>query len=132
MAHFCELDEDNKVLRTLVFSNDDINNHGGDLSLQAEQWVATTKNLTAEQSPTNKPGIKWKQTSYNGTFRKNYGGVGYYYDESRDAFILINKPFNSWILNENTCLWEAPTPYPDGALNDEYVWNEDTTSWELE
>ena len=78
----------------------------------------------------------WKQTSYNtyggvhsldGTpFRKNFAGVGYTYDETKNAFISP-KPFNSWSLNETTCLWEAPVAYPDD--NKEYEWNEDTTSW---
>jgi hypothetical protein len=80
----------------------------------------------------------WKQTSYNthggvhdngGTpLRKNHAGIGYTYDEDRDAFIAP-KPFNSWILNEDTCLWNAPVAYPnDGEL---YSWNELTLSWDL-
>jgi len=80
----------------------------------------------------------WKQTSFNtkggihmlgGTpFRKNHAGVGYIYDEDRDAFISP-KPFNSWILNENTCLWESPVDMP---LDDnEYLWSEETLSWIL-
>ena len=59
-------------------------------------------------------------------FRKNYAGIGYTFDAGRDAFIPP-KPFNSWNLNEDTCLWEAPTPYPaDGKM---YRWDEDTTAW---
>ena len=70
----------------------------------------------------------WKQTSYNGNFRKNHAGIGYTYDEDRDAFIP-KKPFNSWILNEDTCRWEAPVAYPnDGQI---YKWNEETKSWDL-
>jgi len=80
----------------------------------------------------------WKQTSYNtvggvhklgGTpFRKNHASVGYTYDEDRDAFIPP-KPFNSWILNEDTCLWEAPVAYPtDGQI---YKWNEENQTWDL-
>jgi hypothetical protein len=78
--------------------------------------------------------IEWVQTSYNtkggvhvlgGTpLRKNYAGIGYTYDTGRDAFIAP-KPFNSWVLNETTCLWEAPVPKPEG----QYSWNEDTLSW---
>lgn len=84
----------------------------------------------------------WIQTSYNthggvhfgqdgqpddGTpLRKNYAGIGYYYDRKRDAFIPP-KPFNSWLLNEDTCLWDAPVPYPDDGKR--YKWDEDTTSW---
>jgi hypothetical protein len=80
----------------------------------------------------------WKQTSYNthggvhssgGTpLRKNHAGIGYTYDEDRDAFIP-KKPFNSWILNENTCLWEAPVAKPQD--DNKYSWNEQTLSWDL-
>ena len=80
----------------------------------------------------------WKQTSYNtkggvhqlgGTpFRKNFSGIGFIYDEDRDAFISP-KPFNSWILNENTCLWEAPISKPQDG--NKYGWNEQTLSWNL-
>ena len=61
-------------------------------------------------------------------FRKNYAGIGYTYDHSRDAFIAP-KPFDSWVLNETSCLWEAPVAYPDDG--ERYTWNEDTTSWDL-
>jgi len=80
----------------------------------------------------------WKQTSYNthggihdngGTpFRKNHAGIGYTYDEDRDAFIP-KKPYNSWILNEQTCNWESPVARPDD--NNIYSWNENTKTWEL-
>jgi hypothetical protein len=70
----------------------------------------------------------WKQTSYNRNFRKNYAVIGGIYDSQRDAFIPP-KPFNSWMLNEMTCLWDAPLEPPnDGA---EYVWNEANLAWEL-
>ena len=79
----------------------------------------------------------WKQTSYNthggvhklgGTpFRKNHAGIGYTYDEDRDAFIPI-KSFSSWVLNESTCCWEAPTPKPDDEKL--YFWNETTLNWQ--
>jgi hypothetical protein len=80
----------------------------------------------------------WKQTSYNthggvhssgGTpLRKNHASIGMIYDEDRDAFIY-KKPFNSWILNETTCLWESPIPYPQD--NNKYSWNEQNQSWDL-
>ena len=70
----------------------------------------------------------WKQTSYNKTFRKNYAGIGYQYDQTRDAFIAP-KPFNSWILNENTCIWEAPVTKPQD--DNIYRWNEQNQSWDL-
>ena len=79
-----------------------------------------------------------KRTSYNTRggvhseggvpFRKNYAGIGYSYDESRDAFIPP-KPFDSWELNEDSCLWEAPIPYPEDGNN--HIWNEETQNWEL-
>ncbi len=84
----------------------------------------------------------WKQTSYNtiggvhtkgGTpFRKNHAGIGYTYDEDRDAFIP-KKPFNSWILNETTCLWEAPVAMPTEELetNEYYSWNESIINWDI-
>jgi len=84
----------------------------------------------------------WKQTSYNthggvhnngGTpFRKNHASIGYTYDEDRDAFIPF-KPFNSWILNEDTCIWEAPVAKPTTQLeeNQYYSWNESTINWEV-
>ena len=70
----------------------------------------------------------WKQTSYNNNFRKNYAGIGYTYDEDRDAFIPP-KLYNSWILNESTCLWESPIPYPQDS--NQYNWNEQNQSWDL-
>jgi hypothetical protein len=69
----------------------------------------------------------WIQTSYNSTFRKNYAGVGYTYDSTRDAFIAP-QPYNSWTLKEDTCLWEAPVAYPTDDLM--YDWNEDTLTWD--
>tara|TARA_R110002020_G_scaffold440171_2_gene650800 strand:+ start:826 stop:1179 length:354 start_codon:yes stop_codon:yes gene_type:complete len=74
----------------------------------------------------------WVQTYEDGSIRKNFAGIGYTYDEDRDAFIPP-KPFNSWILNETTCLWEAPVSKPsDASLEIRYTWNESTTTWDLE
>ena len=74
----------------------------------------------------------WKQTSYNNNIRKNYAGIGYQYDQTRDAFIAP-KPFNSWILNEDTCRWEAPVAMPTTTLEDNqyYSWNESIINWEV-
>ena len=74
----------------------------------------------------------WKQTSYNNKIRKNYAGIGYSYDQTRDAFIAP-KPFNSWVLNENTCRWEAPVAMPTTELqeNQYYSWNESILNWEI-
>ena len=70
----------------------------------------------------------WKQTSYNNNFRKNYAGIGYQYDQQRDAFIPP-KPFNSWVLNEDTCLWNAPVAMP--IDENKYTWNESTLTWDI-
>ena len=123
MAHFAKLNSENIVEQILVVSNEVATN---------EQAGVDFLNNLLKTSDT------WKQTSYNtvggvhklgGTpFRKNYAGVGYKYDESRDAFIAP-KPYNSWTLNETSCLWEAPTPYPDdGNL---YIWDEENLMWNL-
>jgi len=70
----------------------------------------------------------WKQTSYNNNIRKNFAGVGFLYDQTRDAFIPP-KSFNSWILNEDTCIWEAPVAKPED--NNNYRWNEPTLTWDI-
>ena len=74
----------------------------------------------------------WKQTSYNGNFRKNYAGIGYQYDQQRDAFIAP-KPYQSWVLNEQTCQWQSPVAMPTTELeeNQYYSWNESIVNWEI-
>jgi hypothetical protein len=71
---------------------------------------------------------EWIQTSYTGSIRKNYAGIGFTYDTKLDAFIPP-KPYDSWVLNEETCNWESPVPYPTDS--NEYIWNEETQSWGL-
>ena len=112
MSHFAQIDDNNIVTQVIV----------------VEQDVLDTVLLGVTNS--------WIQTSYNtsggihklgGTpLRKNYAGIGYTYDNTRDAFIPP-KPYNSWILNEDSCLYEAPTPMPDDGKM--YNWDEETTSW---
>lgn len=115
MAHFAELDENNVVTRVIVVGNQDIIDSTG--KENEEVGIAFCRNLL---------GGRWKQTSYNGTFRKNYAGIGYTYREDIDAFVPP-QPYASWILNDTTAQWEAPVPYPtDGKM---YVWDEATTSW---
>lgn len=116
MAHFAELDENNNVLRVVVVANDVIIEDG----VEKEQLG---KDFCQQLF-----GGNWIQTSYNGTIRKNYAGTGYTYDMTRDAFIPP-KPFNSWLLDDDTCLWHSPIPYPDDG--DKYLWDEDTLSWTL-
>jgi len=123
MAHFAKLNENNIVTAVHVVNNE--------VAPDEATGIQFLNNL-------HNGNFVWKQTSYNtfggqhnqgGTpFRKNYAGIGYTYDEDRDAFIEP-KPFDSWILNETTCQWEAPTPYPND--DQQYVWNEDTTSWDV-
>jgi hypothetical protein len=119
MAHFAELDSSNIVTRVLVVSNDDITDEAG--QEQETLGVSFLQQLFGADT-------RWVQTSYNGNIRQKYAGIGDAYDEARDAFIPP-QPFASWALNEDTCLWEAPTPYPtDGEM---YAWDEDTQQWVL-
>ena len=115
MAHFAKLGIGNIVEKVEVVSNDIVTTE--------QAGVDFLKNLY------NNKHLPIIQTSYNGNIRKNYAGVGYTYDQTRDAFIAP-KPFNSWILNETTCQWEAPVAYPDDG--EKYVWNESTTTWDID
>lgn len=120
MAHYAFLNEENIVTEVIV--GKDENNGGID-------WESHYGDIRGQVC---------KRTSYNtygfvhltgGTpFRKNYAGIGYTYDETRDAFIPP-KPFDSWVLDEQSCLWGAPVAMPDDGQA--YVWNEETTSWDL-
>ena len=121
MAHFAKLDENNIVTQVIVVSNE--------IATSENAGVTFINNLY-------KTSDTWKQTSYNTVknthslggppFRKNYACVGYTYDASKDAFIPP-KPFNSWVLDETTCWWEAPVAYPSDGK--EYDWDEDNTQW---
>ena len=114
MAHFVRI-ENGVVVQGIVVSNQDTaDEHGVE---KEDIGIAFCSNLL---------GGTWKQTSYNARIRKNYAGIGYTYDETLDAFVPP-KPFASWILNEETAQWEAPTPYPDDGKR--YSWDEETTSW---
>lgn len=115
MAHFAQLDENNIVTQVIVVSNNELLDENG--VEQESKGISFCQSLL---------GGNWKQTSYNGNFRKNYAGIGFSYDASRDAFISP-KPFNSWVLNEDTCRWDPPIAYPNDKKN--YVWNEETVSW---
>jgi hypothetical protein len=115
MAHFAKLDENNIVLEVNVVSNaalDPLNEEESGITFLTE-WSGGYSN--------------WKQTSYNGSFRKNYCGVGWEYDLTRNAFIPP-KPYDSWLLNEETCRYEAPVIYPTD--NKYYEWNEENLTWE--
>ena len=85
-----------------------------------------TEVIVAEQAHIDTLSGTWVQTSYNASIRKNYAGIGYTYDSSKDAFIAP-KPYASWTLNNTTCKWESPVAFPtDGKI---YEWDEDTTNW---
>ena len=130
MASFAKLNSENIVITVLSVVNEVLKDSNG---VEQEQLgINFLKTLY------NEPNAIWKQTSYNThggvhslggiPFRKNHAGIGYVYDSQRDAFISP-KPYNSWILNENTCNWEAPVAYPtDGQI---YKWNEEILNWEL-
>jgi len=116
MAHFARLNERNQVLNVEVVNNDVITDENG-----VEQEQIGIDFLTNLNN-----GGWYKQTSYNGTIRKNFACKDYMYDTTRNAFIA-QQPYTSWTLNETTCKWKAPTAYPDDGKN--YYWHEDTTSW---
>lgn len=116
MAHFAQLDDNSIVTQVIVVANDELLLDGVESEVKG---ILFCKSLFVEDT-------KWVQTSYNGTIRKNYAGIGYTYDATRDAFIAP-QPYLSWTLNENTCCWESPVPYPaDGKL---YAWSEEELTW---
>ena len=109
MAHYAFLDENN-VVTEVITGKDETELLDG---LTPEEWYGNFRNQ------------RCVRTSYNRSIRKNYAGIGYTYDEIRDAFIAP-KPFPSWFLEEETCLWKAPTPMP---ATGSWLWDEETTSW---
>jgi hypothetical protein len=123
MAHFVKLGIGNKVIQGVVVHND--------VATSEQAGIDFLNNLY-------KTNDVWKQTSYNtyggehklgGTpFRKNFAGIGFKYDQTKDAFIPP-QPYTSWTLNETTCLWEAPVAYPEDGQR--YSWNEETKQWDL-
>jgi hypothetical protein len=117
MAHFAQLDDDNFVLQVIVVNNSECLDENGNESEAV--GIAFCKSILGETT-------RWKQTSYNGNMRYNYAGLGYQYDPVRNAFISP-KPYASWVLNETTCRWGAPVPYPTDEKT--YDWDEATTSW---
>jgi hypothetical protein len=119
MAHFAKIGLNSKVIEVVSVNNEVLKDSNG-----VEQEVIGIDFLTKLTG-----WAIWKQTSYNNNFRKHHAGIGYTYDEDRDAFIP-KKPYNSWILNENTCIWEAPITKPNDS--NMYVWNETTKNWDLQ
>lgn len=116
MAHFAQINADNIVTQVIVVANQDTSDQSG---VENEAIGADFCNKLL--------GGTWKQTSYNGRIRKNYAGIGYKYNAELDAFIPP-QPYASWILNNETCQWESPTPYPTDDKR--YAWNEETLTWD--
>ena len=124
MAHFASLDINNKVLQVVVISNEDVDANGGDQSAEAETFVATIV-------PFVPFGGAWKQTSYNNNFRKQYAGIGFSYDATKDKFIEP-QPYSSWSLDASDD-WKAPVTYPTvteiSSNPISITWDEDNQKW---
>lgn len=115
MAHFAKIDSNGIVTEVIVVKNDILLENGVEKEQKGKDFI---QGLFGSGT--------WVQTSYNGNIRKNYAGIGYTYDSTRDAFIPP-KPFDSWTLNESTCLWEAPVDHPtDGTICE---WDEENQQW---
>jgi hypothetical protein len=123
MAYFAKLGTGNIVEQVISINNSVITDANG---VEQEQLGVDFINKLYNTRDV------WKQTSYNNNIRKNFAGIGYQYDQTRDAFIAP-KPFNSWILNEDTCIWNAPVSMPTTELEDNqyYSWNESIINWEI-
>jgi hypothetical protein len=121
MAHFAEISENNRVLRVLVIEQSELDTgNWGD----PKRWIQTSYNTQGGVHYTNgKPSDD--QTK---ALRKNYAGQGFTYDPELDAF-YADSPFPSWVLNKETCLWEAPTPMPTPVENEFFTWDEESLSW---
>ena len=117
MATFAKIGLNSKVIESLSVHNDVLKDANG-----MEQEALGIDFLTKLTG-----WAIWRQTSYNNNMRKNHAGIGFSYDEERDAFIPP-KPYPSWVLDEDTCLWDSPTPYPDDG--NKYEWNESNQSWD--
>ncbi len=118
MAHFAKL-EDNQVTDIVVIDNNDI--VGADGNESEYVGIVFLKDLFGQDTV-------WKETSWSASFRKNYAMIGGTYDADKDAFIAI-KPFPSWQLNEETCIWEAPVPIPDDHETNPVRWDEENQEW---
>ena len=118
MAHFAHIDENNIVQSVHAVNNKELLNEDG--VEEEDIGIAFLNKIHGD-------GFTWVQTSYNANFRKNYAGIGFTYDETRNAFISP-QPYPSWTLNEDTCHWNAPVTYPEDGKT--YRWNEEITNWE--
>jgi hypothetical protein len=127
MSHFAKLDENNVVVFVTVGRQEDDGLEEELIARTGDIYRQTSYNtLGGVHYTTDDEGNRVPSEDQTKALRKNYAGIGFAYDEERDAFIPP-QPFESWVLNEDTCLWDAPVPYPtDGAV---YVWDEDSLAW---
>ena len=114
MAHFAQLDDNNVVTQVIAVANEELLDNGVE---SEDKGIAFCQSLFSGN---------WKQTSYNDNIRVRYAGIGYTYDEARDAFIAP-KPYPSWVLNEELLIWDSPVAMPDDGKK--YYWDETTTNW---
>ena len=121
MAHFAKV-SGGTVIQVIVAEPEFFNTF---VDTSPGEWIQTSYNTRGGVH--YNPNTNTPSEDQTKALRKNYAGIGYTYDRERDAFIPP-KPFNSWNLNETSCLWEPPTPYPDDG--ERYTWNETTTSWD--
>lgn len=126
MAHFAELDDNNRVLRVIVIANEDTSDNNG---VESESiGISFCQRMYGADT-------KWKQTSINASFRKRYAGTNMLYNEELDAF-MSDSPYPSWILDTETAGWEPPIPCPELTEEQEesesyYEWNEENQTWEF-
>ena len=123
MSHFAEISGSNNIVTRVIVAEQDFIDSGAVGS--GSDWVQTSYNTRAGVHHGDVSGSYVPDGGV--ALRKNYAGVGYTYDEERDAFIPP-KPFDSWILNDDTCVYDSPVERPDDG--NRYIWNEDTTSWD--
>ena len=124
MAHYAFLDKNNIVTEVITGKNENEKRDGE--TIDWEVWYGNFRGQTCKRTSYNTAGNVHSDGRKN-AFRGNYAGIGYTYDETNDVFIPP-KPFDSWVLNESTWLWDSPISYPSDGK--EYNWNEETTSWD--
>jgi len=120
MAHFAKINSDNIVEQVVVINNEELLDENKEEKEQ--KGIDFLKNLYSSEK-----NYSWIQTSYNNSFRKNYARIGWIYDTERDAFVQPKPKFESWIFNEETCIWDSPVPLPDDDKI--YKWDEEKLNW---
>lgn len=120
MAHFAKINSDNIVEQVVVVNNEELLDENKEEKEQ--KGIDFLKNLYSSEK-----NYSWIQTSYNNSFRKNYARIGWIYDTERDAFVQPKPKFESWVFNEETCMWDSPVPLPDDDKI--YKWDEEKLNW---